>query len=327
MEYLYRSKKNLGLTTAPDYNRNNSMIKKIYEAFENPLTAARHINRRCHTRNGRYSFNPNGISIFEEDWDNLIVLDACRYDAFEKHVDLPGQIESRESLGPATYRWVRANFSNKTLHDTVYVAANTWFLKLQNEINAEIYEFIDLQHDVPDVEWLSEELKVITPSTVTKHAKRAADSYPGKRLIVHYLQPHHPFIGPTSERYFGHESDSLLDIVKNADPEVTRKTVWRSYIETLEIVLDEVSSLISKLKGRTVITADHGEMIGERHDYLPVRDYGHHRGIYNKPTVKVPWHIIETGDRKEIRSEEPATSNSAEMEQINDHLEDLGYKL
>jgi hypothetical protein len=222
---------------------------------------------------------------------------------------------------------VKANFSDKKLPDTVYISANSWYLKLKEELNSELHSFIDLQSDVSDIEWISEELNVVAPSTVTRSAKQASETYPNKRLLIHYLQPHHPFIGSTGQEYFNHQSSSLFDVVKNAEKEITRKEVWQAYVETLDIVLDEVTELLPELEGRTVITADHGEMLGERHDFVPVRDYGHHRGIYNEPTVKVPWHIVESDPRKEIISDVPEESEPVDMEQINDHLEDLGYKL
>ena len=303
-----------------------SKLRQFAEWMRDPMTTSRHINRRIHTRNGRYEFNPSGTAIFDEDWDNLIVLDACRYDAFKEQVDLPGRLESRESLGPATYRWVRGNFADRKLYDTVYVGANTWYLKLRDEINSDIHAFIDLQNDVDDVNWVSEKLRVVTPDTVTKKTKRVSEAYPNKRLIIHYLQPHHPFIGPTSEKYFDHRSDSLFEVVRSSGPEVTAKKVWKAYNETLNIVLEEISVLLSDLEGKTVVTADHGEMIGDRHDYLPTKDYGHHRGIYNDPTIKVPWQVIESGSRKEIQAEK-SDSKDTDMVRIDKQLRDLGYKL
>jgi hypothetical protein len=304
-----------------------SITKHTHEVLHDRVKIARRINRRCHTRNGRYRFNPKGTAIFDEEWDNLIILDACRYDAFKRQADLPGRLEVRQSLGPATYRWVKANFSNQKLHNTVYVSANSWYIKLKEEINSELHSFIDLQSDVSDAEWVSEQLNVVTPGTVTKYAKQASDNYPNKRLIIHYLQPHHPFIGPNSQKYFTHQSNSLLDVVRSADKDITQREVRQAYNETLAIVLDEVTKLLPELSGRTVITADHGEMLGDRHDFVPMRDYGHHRGIYNEPTVKVPWHIVNSGPRKKITSDEPVESDPINMTQINDQLKDLGYKL
>jgi hypothetical protein len=38
----------------------------------------------------------------QEDWDNLIILDACRYGAFERNNTIPGALEYRFSRGSMT---------------------------------------------------------------------------------------------------------------------------------------------------------------------------------------------------------------------------------
>lgn len=37
-----------------------------------------------------------------------------------------------------------------------------------------------------------------------------------------------------------------------------------------------------------VVTADHGEMLSDRHRYAPMKDYGHCVGVFDDPTTKVP---------------------------------------
>ena len=44
----------------------------------------------------------DGTHIMDEDWDNLIILDACRYDLFEEVNTIDGTLESRISLGSAS---------------------------------------------------------------------------------------------------------------------------------------------------------------------------------------------------------------------------------
>ncbi|WP_248516821.1 hypothetical protein [Salinarchaeum laminariae] len=283
----------------------------------------REANKLLHTRFGRRQFNPDGMNVLDEDWDNLIILDACRYDHFCEQATLPGRTERRESIGSATYHWVRGTFAERRLHDTVYVGANSWFLKLRDEIGAEVHTFVDLQHGGYDVEWVDEELNVVTPETVTRVAKEVAEQYPDKRLIIHYLQPHHPFIGTAGSAIFRHQSNSLIDVVAEAD-EATVADLREAYRENLSIVLDEVETLLDALRGRTVITADHGEMLGDRHDFVPTRDYGHHKGIFNGPTVDVPWHVKESDTRKEIVAEPPERT-AVDMDRVDEQLRELGY--
>lgn len=297
-------------------------LDQLYRGVRNPRLIGRELNRRYYTHIAQES--PEAVNFLDEDWDNLIILDACRYDLFSQMADLPGDLEYRYSLGSATYEFVRKNFQNRVQHDVVYVGANTWLLKLRDEIDAEIHHFVDLQNGDYDVTWADEKLNVVTPETVTHHAIRTEDEYPNKRLIIHYLQPHHPFIGPTGKQHFTHQSSSLMDVIRESDG-MNRENLYEAYRENLEFVLDEVNDLIPELTGKTVVTADHGEMLGDRHEIVPTRDYGHPYGIYNETLTKVPWHVVDTGERKEVIEEEPDQRLEVDMDALNDQLRNLGY--
>ena len=105
------------------------------------------------------------------------------------------------------------------------------------------------------------------------------------------------------------------------------QTPHEAYRENLRIVLQEVEELLGALDGRTMVTADHGEMLGDRHRYVPVKDYGHHVGIFNDPTTKVPMHVHESGDRRQVRASEPERTESKGEERLNERLRNLGYKV
>lgn len=296
-----------------------------FNGTKNIRKIGREFNKLIHTRGGKYSYNPQGTAILDEDWDNLIILDACRYDTFAQLADLPGQLESRYSRGSATYNFIRANFTDTQAHDIVYVSANAWFLKLRDEINSEIHKFIDLQHGDREVNWAHKDLNVVTPETVTEAALDADDMYPQKRLIIHYLQPHHPFIGPTGQEHFTQQSSSLIDVVDVSN--CSDQLLHRAYNENLTHVLSEARKLLTSLQGKTIITSDHGEMLGDRHDYVPTKDYGHHKGIFNNATVKVPWLVYTHGNRKSIKPERPPDTGDVDMSSIDKRLRDLGYKV
>jgi hypothetical protein len=301
-------------------------LDSIKRAARDPARVIREANRFLHTRGFRHQFNPRGTAVLDEDWDNLIILDACRYDYFAEQADLPGRLDSRESLGAATYQFIRANFSDRVLHDTVYVMDNAWYLQLKDEIGTEVHAHYNLHGGGYDVEFADEELDVVAPHEMTRFARRAANEYPEKRLIVHYLQPHHPFLGETGQR-LEQTSSSLLEVLDDND-HCTVELLREAYRENLDIALAEVEQLLPDLEGRTVVTADHGEMLGDRHRYLPMRDYGHHPGIFNDATVKIPWLVVDSGERRTIRSEEPAdTEESVDHDAVEDRLEQLGYKM
>ena len=197
------------------------------------------------------------------DWDTPIILDACRYDVFADVADLPGTTDTQYSLAPATCEFVRANFSETRLADTIYLGAATWFLRLRDEIGAEVFKTVDLRPDEADIEWADEESNVPAPSAVTGCTKTTRANHRNKRLIVHYLQSHHPFIGPTGSEHFTHQSSSLLDVV--AESSASDETLREAYRENLRIILQEIEELLGTLDGQTTVTADHGEMLGDRH--------------------------------------------------------------
>jgi hypothetical protein len=175
-------------------------------------------------------------------------------------------------------------------------------------------------------EYRDKKTGAVLPKTVTKHAKRAAKQYPHKRLLIHYMQPHTPYIGPTGREYFPEfRVRSDLDRV-NASGEIDTEKLRAAYRENLELVVDEVGSLLETLDGKTVVSADHGEMFGERHFPIPVRDYMHPHGIDNEVLTKVPWQVLKTDDRRRIVAEEPQ-ENQAEVDAdtVEEHLKNLGY--
>ena len=289
--------------------------KRILNGLRNPMVVVRKLNRLYYTRFNMYPYNVDGVDVLEEDWDNLIILDACRYDAYAETTDLEGQLESRISRGAKTSEFIRANFTDKRLYDTVYVSANGWYSYLKDEMNSELHKFVLLDEDLNG----DEEMGSFHPEIVTEHAKRAVDEYPHKRLIAHYVQPHQPYIGQKGREHFDF-AESLPRLVEQTD--APAELIREAYYENLEYVLPYVRELVEYMNGRTVVTADHGEMLGERHNIVPVRDFGHHGGVYHRVLVEVPWHIIDTGPRREIVAEPPDEDIASDVE---DNLQELGY--
>jgi len=281
--------------------------------------AAHHLNRLYYTIRNRDGYNTDGIDVFEADWDNLLILDACRYDYFAALSTLDGTLESRISRASATREWVHANFTGRNLHDVVYVSANPNFRKVADEIDAEVHAYVDVWQD----DYLEgEENTVVPPETVTEHALEAAEAYPNKRLLVHYVQPHYPFLGPTGEEHFD-PTATLEEISREYD--VADGRLERAYRENVEIVLDEAERLLAALPGKTVVSSDHGELLGERLFPLPFHAYGHPMGIYMDELVEVPWHVHVNGDRKRIVPEAPIEEGEIDESAVDEQLRNLGY--
>lgn len=294
-------------------------ISAILDGLRNPYKIVRELNLLYHRRLRLHDYNHDGVDIFAEDWDNLILLDACRYDDFKRQWDHGGQLEHRTSRGSSSNEFVRGNFRGRELFDTVCVTANGWYLNIDE---VEVHAMIPLVGS----EYRDEQTDAVLPETVTNHARRAAERYPHKRLVVHYMQPHTPYIGPTGREYFPEfKIRSDLGRINGLD-EVDTEKLRTAYRENLELVVDEVGSLLETLDGKTVVSADHGEMFGERHFPIPVRDYMHPHGIDNEVLTKVPWQVLKTDDRRRIVAEEPQ-ENQAEVDAgtVEEHLKNLGY--
>lgn len=286
----------------------------VKRAFSRPEVVVSKMNQLYNHSRGGQRYNPDGIDVFEEDWDNLLILDACRYDEFERQSSLPGKLESRISRGSTSPEFIRGNFSGKEMHEVVYVSANAWYAKLKDKIGADIHSYEFVERDVMDG---------ITsrPETVSAAARQAMESYPNKRLIVHYMQPHWPYLGPTGEKF---PDARFFEGVRNS--ETTHDDIMQAYRENLDLVLSEVESLLPELQGRTVITADHGELLGDREKPIPIKAYRHPEGVYVDSLVKVPWHIHETDERKDIVAERPTDeTETVDSEQVEQNLRDLGY--
>ena len=306
--------------------------ERLFRAIKNPRLFARGSNRLYHRLRRRD--RDFGVAVFEEDWDNLVVLDACRFDMFESRSQLEGTLSSKSSKGSSTVEWLQANFNGRDLRDTVYVTANP-----QLELNRSGWDIT--LHDVKNI-WLDEgwddETGTVRAETVNEATMEAIEQYPKKRLVVHYMQPHYPFVMSNTEFDKNHlnqldecNSQPATENVWNqkfaGDLNVSRDDLWSMYAANLEYVLEHVAELLPHLSGKTVVTSDHGNYVGERASPLPIREYGPPRGLYDEPVVRVPWLEIKNGNRRKIHS---GTALEAEADVqddiITDRLQDLGYR-
>lgn len=204
-------------------------------------------------------------SIFSYDWQNLIVLDGCRYDTY---TDVVGEADSRISMGSMSKDFVRKNFSSGDYSDIVYITANPYFYE-------EKFEKLtgrkpqDVFHDVIHtyIEGWDEQNNTVMPEAVLEDVKDAHEQYPDKRKIIHFMQPHHPFIDfELADKGFG-------DITKDAvfvnewdlamRGELSHETVKEAYRSNLEAVMPYARDVADHLPGRTMLTADHGNLLGE----------------------------------------------------------------
>jgi len=292
------------------------------------------IHTRLHPR------RDGAVDVMGEDWDTLIVLDACRADLFEQHVNLSDYDEYRRevSRGSTTLEWVEQNFADESYGDTVYITTNPYVSLAAGDA---FHELVELWVDEFD-----DELNTVPPDRVVSAARRAHEEYPHKRVVVHFMQPHHPFV-PSPELQFDGwhvaEYDDWREDAGNTTDEndgtgvgtpwealskgmVSCETVWNAYGSNLDLALDAVDDLLGDIEGRVVVTSDHGNMLGERTFPFPLRVYGHPIGIRNSELVEVPWAVIQRGNRREVEVDSTYSVGSEHEVTIEDRLEALGYK-
>lgn len=156
------------------------------------------------------------------------------------------------------------------------------------------------------------------------------------------MQPHAPHTGSTAaelrettplrgwDRYHVVDGQSEINdgvsiwtLAKRG--EITLETLRRSYRENLDIVLGDVTDLVGDLDGRTVITSDHGEMLGERLLPFGPREYAHTYGLLTEELRCVPWQVVSDGDRRRVASDPPQERKEMTTEETERRLQALGY--
>jgi arylsulfatase A-like enzyme len=137
------------------------------------------------------------------------------------------------------------------------------------------------------------------------------------KMIVHYMQPHEPFIADDAP-ITGNETNKLNAWDAASANELSDEQLWQSYQANLRYVLEEVGLLLKNIDAKkVVITSDHGNAMGER---LGV--YGHPLGWLFSEVRNVLW--IETVSHDEETYHPPERPQKTDSE-IDEQLESLGY--
>lgn len=290
-------------------------IRQIITGVRNLNAASTELHKKYFEKCGDHS----GANFFNEDWDNLIILDACRYDLFSEVASLEGELIKKESVASQTEEFLRKLVHGKSYPDTVYVSANPQLTK----INAEFSEIVELWETMWD-----NEMNTVPPKSVAEAALTAQENWPNKRLVIHFVQPHIPFIGTTGREIpqpsleggtidRGEDAVSVWKQLANGD--LSKNTAWEAYRENLQVVLPVVEDLLEDLDGKSVVTSDHGNMFGKRHIY------GHPSGVHLKELVEVPW-LVRNGERRTITdSSSVKSTKSVANNTVESRLSDLGY--
>jgi len=262
-------------------------------------------------------------------WDDLIILDACRYDTLEKvyrEYFPERELKKVRSVGSSTGEWLVKTFQKK--YDLTYFSTNPYVnsvgiaLSRANEIYPWDWKASDHFSRIIDVwekKW-NEELETVLPGDLNDIVLEKRD---GGRNIIHYMQPHQPYISLGSygswkearDRTKGGSGGGVGGLMRSIEggvemtlgkeflwktkkalkmkPITGQEKTWRAaggtegligyYEDNLHKVLEKVVELLDHLEGRTIITADHGEAFGEEGVWF------HELETHIPVLMEVPW--------------------------------------
>ncbi len=194
------------------------------------------------------------------------------------------------------------------MKDVVYISANPyisyWYLR-RTIGHIPFYKIEEVWKDG----W-SDELQTVHPSAVSLATLKSLALQPHKRHIIHYLQPHHPFIGriklidsdavaswvrDESHAHTGKKLDAFL-LAKEGFLDI--EAIWRAYISNLNLVLRYVKRSLPGLDEKICITSDQGNAFG-RYGV----SYGHPEGYFLPDSIEVPWLEYRTNSQDPITDE------------------------
>jgi len=217
----------------------------------------------------------------------LILLDACRYDYFEKLYPnyLEGELTKCHNQGVSwTYSWFSKfcrDMNDVTLLTAAPVAVHKWKEKEGGDYDPE--EHFKEIPNWSEYDWDFEE-GTATPFKINEVVRRK----PARKRLVRYLKPHPPFIGTPLEDIT--KGSGKIQRTEKAliEGEITEQDLRNAYEKNVRIAFEGAVDLIPDLDGNAVITSDHGTALNEN-SYL-----FHAQSYPEMPCLNhVPWFDVE----------------------------------
>jgi len=231
------------------------------------------------------------------DWDYLIGLDACRADSFEQYNKLEGSYERVETPKGDTIAWYNYMFPAK-YSMRLYSASPLLRSKVA------LFDYFAGAHfrkvyDIWDTDW-NEERQTTLPESVYEYAREAP-----KKSIIWFEQPHFPPINekdkdlwPDEKRLKTEGGGYLLTMIFTG--KISAERVKQAHFNNVKAVMPWVEKLVSELEGKILITADHGELLGETYaveNGIPQIGWLHSERVFGayrpKELYTVPMLVIE----------------------------------
>lgn len=243
------------------------------------------------------------------DWDVLIILDACRCDAF-CNIFKYKEVIRVDSDATATPEWLKKTWTKK-YDNIIYLSGNPFVNSKGVKTNDN--SFVGGDHfEVKDC-WdgaFNKKTGRIESSAMKMYAIGYLNALKtGKKLVIHFMQPHSPYIfGDTKHNSFFTTLSKIIPMrqqlllnkvkfIRKLKPRTestyseyyTDKEIKEAYMRNLESAREDVEYVVNQAAMfgfKVVITADHGELFGE------YERYGH-GGKVVPELISVPW--IEVG--------------------------------
>ncbi|QIO20909.1 hypothetical protein [Haloarcula sp. JP-L23] len=247
----------------------------------------------------------------QEDWDVVIILDACRADTLQQEANWP--VQTVRSPASCTRGWIERIGQAGTLSEARVVSANPKYFEFESGAK-EVEPYWETHWD--------NNLQTVPPEPILDRVTELISA--GESPVVgHLLQPHWPYVARTG--------DSWRLAYENLGPWSSRNGKVRSLQEGMERGFVEAETALMAYQAsvssiwRTilpyieqwaedttvVVTSDHGETFGRLSDFGL---YEHPNKCHVPPLTEVPWVKFEALD-----------NNRDTVDSIDEQLEALGY--
>jgi len=256
----------------------------------------------------------------ERPWDILIILDGCRYDYFERYNTMDGKLIKVVSPATGTRAWfekINSYDCSNVIYMTPIVKFDSWYPE---------HDFFKvIRHWDKNITY---EYNGVNPIGIAKLAIKCIKKYPKQKVIVHFCTPHPPFLTIDSKHQEMIKEESIQTNKTMKESKMKQKSLYvlwmlkqrfptiffwyierllgvhsgmlalyqaggfklirKLYYDNLILVLSAVERIKDSTDKKIVVTADHGQRLGE---------YGMfgHGGWRSKSVVVVPW--FETGGK------------------------------
>jgi len=207
-------------------------------------------------------------SLLRSRWRTLIIMDAARADYT---YELDRRFQVAEALGGITHVWC-AELWKLLPEPMTHVTANPVVSWKREQTGAAHVNVVEAWRELWR-EFGRHRVGSVHPTDLTVFTLRWVEEHGmPRRLVVHYLQPHAPYIaydlpvrcgnladGPTGK----HRDRDVVDSIREGL--MTWEQLRAAYRANLMLVLQEAWALAGSLvqHGEVVITSDHGEALGE----------------------------------------------------------------